>query len=229
MRSAIDARHRAAVLRLLLILSSFALGGCAAGPTGDGPLPLIGEASEADLARAAEWLEGSFSSAEQAASDDRYFEVNLHHARIWDDRDDGVWLYVEQALATDADEPYRQRIYRVWLRPDGRVVSTVYELPEPERFAGAWRDPGSLDTLSPLSLDRRDGCTIVFTEIAADRMIGSTQDTGCTSTLRGASYATSEVTLTADGITSWDRGFNASDEQVWGAEAGPYEFRRVDR
>ncbi|MEL7483719.1 MAG: chromophore lyase CpcT/CpeT [Planctomycetota bacterium] len=190
---------------------------------------ITGAASEDDLARAASWLEGSFTSAEQAERDELYFEVNLHHARIWPQRDDGTWLYVEQALAANPDSPYRQRVYRVWLRPDGVIESAVYELPEPSRFVGAWRDPGSLDSLSPISLEKRDGCAVVFIDIGDEAMTGATVGTACTSTLRSASYATSEVTITADGITSWDRGFDEAGEQVWGAEAGPYVFRRIDR
>ncbi len=229
--SAPGIRHSASVCALAGVL---AIAGCSSDnvvtrTAGNVGRAITGAASEQDLSRAAEWLEGSFTSAAQAESDERYFEVNLHHARVWPDRDDGTWLYVEQALAANPDAPYRQRVYRVWLRPDGVIESTVYELPEPERFIGAWRDPGSLDSLSPLSLDKRDGCAVVFNDIAKDRMIGATSATGCTSTLRGASYATSEVTLTAGGITSWDRGFNDAGEQVWGAEAGPYEFKRIER
>jgi hypothetical protein len=38
--------------------------------------------------------------------------------------------------------------------------------------------------------------------------------------------ATSVVVLRANGFSSWDRGFNAVDMQVWGATAGPYLFAR---
>lgn len=215
---------------VIVLVAGLTLAGCASNSleARNVSRATTGSASERDLARAAAWLEGSFTSAEQAASDDRYFEVILHHARIWPELDDGTWLYVEQALAANPDAPYRQRIYRVWLRPDGVIESTVYEMPQPERFVGAWNTPESLNALSPLSLDKRDGCGVVFTQISSDRMTGATSDTGCTSTLRGASYATSIVTIKADGIESWDRGFNDAGEQVWGAEAGPYVFRRTD-
>jgi hypothetical protein len=43
--------------------------------------------------------------------------------------------------------------------------------------------------------------------------------------LRGASYATSKVTIEEGLIISWDQGFNEEDEQVWGAVKGGYEFR----
>ena len=55
---------------------------------------------------------------------------------------------------------------------------------------------------------------------------GETAPEACPSSLRGATHATVAVTVTATGLDSWDRGWNAEGEQVWGAQDGPYEFRR---
>ncbi len=61
---------------------------------------------------------------------------------------------------------------------------------------------------------------------AAEGFEGSTVGEGCASSLRGTSYATSEV-FVADGVlASWDRGFDPRGRQVWGATAGPYLFLR---
>lgn len=213
---------------LSFVISVAALVGCASSSC-PAPSALVADAGDnsAVLDRAAAWLAGSFSSAEQASTDERYFAVLLHHAPIWNERDDGRWLYVEQALAEAAGEPYRQRIYRLWVRPDGLLESTVYEMPDPTIFVGAWGTPAVFDTISPLDLTRRDGCEVVFSRILPDRMMGSTADHACPSDLRGAVYASSVVMVTADEIRSWDRGFDAGGAQVWGAEAGPYRFRRV--
>ena len=59
-----------------------------------------------------------------------------------------------------------------------------------------------------------------------DRFEGATSGNGCISTLRGAAYATSEITLEHDLLVSWDRGWDEHHEQVWGATAGGYEFAR---
>ena len=48
----------------------------------------------------------------------------------------------------------------------------------------------------------------------------------CASDLRGAAYATSEVTITPQFVLSWDRGFDNTGKQVWGATEGPYVFLR---
>lgn len=57
--------------------------------------------------------------------------------------------------------------------------------------------------------------------------VGRTEGNGCASELRGAAYATSEITLTASEMVSWDRGFNSAGKQVWGAPTGGYRFKRL--
>ena len=173
-------------------------------------------------------LTGSFDSSRQAAEDPRYFDVSLRVAPVWPERDDGPWLYVEQALASAPDRPYRQRVYRL-LERDGEVVSEVYALPgDPLDFAGAWRRPGAFDGISPADLAQRAGCDVVLSHDAGlDAYVGGTQGRGCASDLNGAAHATSEVRLFADRLESWDRGYDAGGVQVWGAEAGPYVFRRA--
>jgi hypothetical protein len=173
--------------------------------------------------RVAGMLAGSYSSAAQAAADPEFFEVELHMAPIWSDRNDGSWLYVEQAMASAADRPYRQRIYQVIDAGDGAVLSMVYELPNAADRVGAWRAPEAFMSDSPDLLVRRDGCVIRLSPDGPSWK-GSTNGRDCLSTLRGASYATSEVRLFEDRIETWDRGFDADDRQVWGATKGPYVF-----
>jgi hypothetical protein len=57
---------------------------------------------------------------------------------------------------------------------------------------------------------------------------GKTGDTTCTSTLRGASCARSEVEILEDKIISWDRGFDAKGNYVWGVKKGGYIFNKLD-
>lgn len=178
------------------------------------------------VAEVAGHLIGSFSSEAQSKADAEFFDVRLNMAPIWASRTDGPWIYVEQAMATTLDKPYRQRIYQLIDRGDGSVESFVYELPNPQARVGGWSDPSRFDADSPDSLVPRAGCSIVLRKVG-DVWKGSTNERDCESSLRGASYATSEVTLRADGLDSWDRGFDAEGKQVWGAKKGAYQFRRV--
>jgi len=183
-------------------------------------------AAKSPAMTAAAWMSGSFSSAAQAAANPEYRVIDLHMCRIWEDRNDGFWLYVEQAAAESPQQPYRQRVYRVVNLDDGLVRSDVYELPgDPLRFAGAWRNSELLAGLDVTALLPRSGCSITMS-FKDNHFSGGTEGTGCESSLRGAAFATSEVTLSPDRLESWDRGWKADGSQAWGATQGPYVFLR---
>jgi len=146
---------------------------------------------------------------------------------IWKDLDDGYWLYVEQALATLLDQPYRQRAYKLSVQADGSIRSDVYTIPDPARFVGVWRESGELGELMPDDLVIKPGCEVILKRMAGSGFEGGTVGTGCFSDLRGAAYAISEVKVTSAGIESWDRGFDSGGNQVWGAEYGGYVFKKT--
>ena len=198
------------------------------GPEEDaGAAPAAKAAQPDELAALVEMMTGSFSSADQAAANEAYYDIRLEMVPIWTEREDARWLYVEQAAASNLAEPYRQRVYRVTRNDDGAYVSTVFEIPDPLSHAGAWKSEAPLAQLGPDDLTLREGCDVVLEHSGAARFSGSTIENRCKSTLRGATYATSEVEVTAEGIRSWDRGFDAEGSQVWGAEEGPYIFVRL--
>ncbi len=184
---------------------------------------------ENDLKTLADMMSGVYSSAEQAEVDpDNFHDIRLVMLPIWTTRSNGYWLYVEQALAERVDVPYRQRVYHVYAREDGALISEVFELPgDPMRFAGARRDLSRLSGLTPDSLVLREGCAIVLHKQDDGSFVGGTAGTGCVSRLPGASYATSEVTITDSMLVSWDRGYNDEGEQVWGAVTGGYRFEKL--
>lgn len=215
--SRISQPRRSAVLAFLLPLALL-----------DSPLPAQPKAAVSpQVAEVGRMLTGDFSSAEQAKGNKDYLIIHLHLREIWKTRADGPWFYVEQAAATAVEKPYRQRIYQLVQRPDGKVESRVYTFDEPLRMAGAWRQPERLDALAPSDLKLRDGCAVVLERQSDGTYAGATVGKGCASELRGAAYATSVVTLGTAEFVSWDRGYDAKDVQVWGATAGPYVFRRT--
>lgn len=186
----------------------------------------------------ADLLTGDFSSAEQATLDPEFRNVVLHARRIWagpshpSGTGDAVWLYVEQAMAEAQDKPYRQRVYRIvelgGVRA-GTVRSEVFELRSPERFVNCWKDAcAAIEAIGPDELIAREGCAIELTsDGATGGWTGSTNAQDCVSTLRGASWASSEVVLLPGVLETWDRGFDAAGQQVWGAVKGPYRFVRM--
>ncbi len=202
----------------LLLLSGIVIGACQSRSA----------KPETELQQLGAWLTGNFNSGEQALHDAGYFDIRLAAAIIWKEREDGIWIYLEQASAESIRRPYRQRIYHLYEPQPGQFVSDVYTLPDPDSAVGSWEHPDMLDEFGPGDLSLRMGCSVFLQMNDEQQYVGGTQGKDCNSSLNEASYATSEVVVTANGIDSWDRGFNAADEQVWGAQEGPYQFRRKE-
>ena len=180
-----------------------------------------------DMSLLVSYMQGSFSSEEQSKNDTDYFDIRLQMKRIWSDRSDAIWIYVEQAVSSKLDKPYRQRVYKVVPLQDGIIESAVFTFPEPLKYAGDWKKDEPLINLTPDDLIQRVGCSVYLSKVADGSFVGSTKDKGCESDLRNAKYAVSEVIINKDGMISWDRGFNDNDEQVWGATKGGYVFKKA--
>jgi hypothetical protein len=180
-----------------------------------------------DFATLCRWLTGSFTSAAQAEADTAFLDIHLQMVRIWPERSDACWLYVEQALGTTPERPYRQRVYRVAPLAANLYESAVFTLPDPAAAVGAWRQERPLSHLAPDDLSRRDGCAVLLRRDArTGEFFGGTVGRSCGSDLGDAAYAASKIRLGPDMLASWDRGFDAEGAQVWGAQTGPYVFRR---
>lgn len=176
----------------------------------------------------AEWMEGSYSSEEQSQNDSDYYDIRLHMKPIWKERSDGFWFYIEQAVGTKQEKPYRQRVYCLIQFDNDNFESRVYTFNNPLRFAGEWKLENPLSSLSPDSLILRKGCSVFMKYIDDNSFEGSTKSSDCESDLRGAKYATSEVKIFKDKLISWDRGYNEKNEQVWGATKSGYIFIKTN-
>lgn len=195
-------------------------GGAAGGGGAGGAEPTVTDRLHA-------WLQGSYDSEAQALQNMAYFAVGLQICPVsGPDFGDRV-LYVEQALLSSPNAPYRQRLYVIEPTPgmgDTRGRSRVFELAQPMAFVGTCDDPAAA-LFTAADATELVGCHV---DLAweVDHFVGGTDGASCASDFQGATYATSEVTLGADRLESWDRGFDASDVQVWGATQGPYVFDR---
>lgn len=186
------------------------------------PLPPAIEVNHFDTLK--QWMTGSFSNALQAENDSDYYDICLEMHPVWSVAEKESWIYVEQSLASMTDKPYRQRVYHLFQEKDSAFVSEVYEMKDPERFVGQWENDTIWNSLTPDSVMRKEGCA-VYLQLQGNGMFeGSTDSATCLSTLRGAAFANSIVTVTGQGITSWDQGFDSTGVQVWGAEKGGYHF-----
>lgn len=179
----------------------------------------------ADLLQLKNYMTGAFNSAAQAARDTNYFDITLHMYPIWPKRE-GHWLYVEQAVTANQAKPYRQRIYQLEQLDGQTFVSKVYTLKNEKDYVNAWKSPEKFEALASDGIELKSGCEVVLKK-NGDTYAGATGEKTCPSELRGASYATSKVTVYPGKIVSWDQGFNAEGKQVWGATQGGYTFLKA--
>jgi CpeT protein len=194
-------------------------GGAGAGGAG-GATPEVTE-------RLYAWLQGTFDSEAQSQTSPAYFAVGLRICPVSAPELGERVLYVEQALLSSPSAPYRQRLYVIEPTPGMEQTmgrSRVLELAEPSSHVGTCDDPAAA-LFTAQDASELVGCHV---DLAWDgeQLVGGTDGASCASDFQGATYATSEVTLTAERLESWDRGFDESGEQVWGATQGPYVFDR---
>lgn len=184
--------------------------------------------TQRELTEVKDLMTGFFSTKNQWQEDTAYFYITLCMQPLWPESAPGYWLYVEQAAFAAPDRPYRQRVYHLFLHPnDDVIVSKVYEMVDPAYFVGACHDRGLLDLLTPEMLMERPGCELLLTRTADKVFAGATLPGACLSGWRGAAWVSSDVTITPDGLITWDRGWNEQGVQVWGPEDGGYRFDRI--
>lgn len=170
-------------------------------------------------------MQGFYSSEAHSKRDTTYFNIALRMTPIWKNK--GHYLFVEQAMFSKPEKPYRVRVYKVSQRNKNEFVSEIYTLKNEKNWIGKWKTPEAYDALTESDIDLKPGCEVVLHRDGFQKFIGATGEKTCPSELRGASYASSKVNVYEDKIVSWDQGYDKAGKQVWGAEKGGYEFIKV--
>ncbi|MDR6159962.1 CpeT protein [Chryseobacterium sp. SLBN-27] len=170
-------------------------------------------------------MDGKFSSELQSKTDSTYYNISLVMIPIWSERNDGKWLYVEQAVAANSDKPYRQRVYHLQHPSKDTFTSEIYTIKDALTFAGLQNDKMKKDKLTFDLIELKDGCTVTLKK-QGETYVGGTEADKCPSDLRGAAYATTKIVLKKGMLESWDQGFDASGKQVWGATKRGYIFMK---
>ena len=171
-------------------------------------------------------LTGRFTSEEQASTDMNYYAVQLHACAVEVPELGENVLYIEQALVDNVSSPYRQRLYVLSNLGDDWVRSEIYTLDNEDSFIGLCTNP-EIASFSADVATLKDGCHVDL-QWDGTGFTGQTEESSCPSAMNGASYATSIVETTPNQITSWDQGWDAQGNQVWGAVSGAYVFDRKE-
>ncbi len=174
-------------------------------------------------------LEGVMDTTAQARVNPKAPSVQMTTCRVQvidtNNHTSAIFLYQEQALTSKLSQPYRQRFLEISLHPETQTVrSRSFRLTQPERWAGFCNQPDAQRTLQ--SRDLGNPVCSVFLKQTPTGFLGETPPEGCPTNARGAVRITNTIELNTAGMNTWDRGFDADGNQVWGAQSESYQFRR---
>lgn len=194
-------------------------------------LPTAANEAEQSLDAVAAHLEGAMDTTAQASTNPDFVGVQMTTCRIAvtgalaDEPSDAIYLYQEQALSDNLSEPYRQRFLQLSAGSasnNARIEALSFKPELPEQWTGLC---DQTQPVIPHSSLGEPVCTVSLRVSSLGGFVGSTPAGGCPASVRGAVSITNVVVLHADGMDTWDRGFDAQGNQIWGAEDIPYRYR----
>jgi hypothetical protein len=134
------------------------------------------------------------------------------------------FLYQEQAISNKLDQPYRQRFLEILPAANNQqIISQSYKPENLEKFKGFCNQRETERRIKKAELGEYI-CEVILTPIISIYR-GETPPEGCPANVRGAVKITNTIILHSQGMDTWDRGFDAENNQVWGAENESYQFR----
>ncbi|MBE9178998.1 chromophore lyase CpcT/CpeT [Oculatella sp. LEGE 06141] len=181
-----------------------------------------------DVATLARWMAADFSNQSQAFENPPFFaHIRVCMRPLPLDLLSGISLYVEQAYDYMLNDPYRVRVLK--LIPEANHIAIEnYLVDGEEAFYGASRETARLQTLKAEQLKKLPGCNMIV-EWTGKSFKGHVEPgKACMVVRKGqTTYLDSEFEIDDRQFISHDRGRDpATDEHVWGALAGPFEFVR---
>ncbi|ONK58620.1 uncharacterized protein A4U43_C09F14930 [Asparagus officinalis] len=171
----------------------------------------------------AESLSGEKFSGEQARRDpDNYFNLRMLTCPATEMVDGSKVLYFEQRFYMVKPCPKEMKCdveLSSYAIRDAEEYKNFCDRPKDQRPSAEEVIGDIAEHLTTINLSRCERGKRCLYE-------GSTSPGGFPNTWNGAAYCTSEVTIHKNGeVHTWDRGYDDDGNQVWGAKAGPYEFK----
>ncbi len=175
-------------------------------------------------------LEGTFDTIVQepgyAAGGGDNTPVRLRVARLWPERADDYWFYLEYVDPKDESKVFRQRITH-GVREVDRVVLIDYAFPaDPKSFLGEWRKPHPFASVDPLKLKAMPGCRTAWL-VQHDAIVsGGTETNTCQGDGPAGTHEHVDWWLGSSFLRHWFRQLDSAGNQVGGLP-GPSEFRKL--
>lgn len=181
-----------------------------------------------DITALARWMAADFSNQEQAFENPPFFaHIRVCMRPLPLEVLSGISFYLEQAYDYALNQPYRVRVLKLVPQSDHIEIEN-YTLKEEEPFYGASRDVPRLHKLQADNLEKMPGCSFL-TRWTGSSFKGEVEPgKACLVVRKGmTTYLDSTFEIDQEKFVSWDRGRDPeTDEHVWGAVAGPFQFAR---
>lgn len=181
-----------------------------------------------DILTLARWMAADFSNQAQAFENPPFFaHIRVCMRPLPLEVLSGVSLYLEQAYDYGLNDPYRVRVLKLVDAGDYIEIEN-YSVKEEQKYYGASRDPQRLKDLTADQLEKLPGCTFIV-EWTGHSFKGRVEPgKGCIVVRKGQStYLDSEFEIDQEKFISHDRGRDPqTDDHIWGAVAGPFQFVR---
>lgn len=173
-----------------------------------------------------EHLEGTMTASVQPQDDAPIIQVQMTTCRVdVPQNTNSIVLYQEQGIVGELDRPYRQRFLEITSdRHNDLVYSRSYKPSNLEDWRNFCNRNFQNRTVSQDNL-RELVCTVTLKPFL-NVYSGTTPLEVCQAEVRGAVKITNSIILHQEGMDTWDRCFDESGNQVWGAEDEAYQFRR---
>lgn len=181
-----------------------------------------------DLNSLARWLSADFSNQAQSFENPPFFaHIRVCIRPLPLDVFGDLYLFLEQAYDFELNQPYRLRVLKLKV-VDDHIEIENFKVQDEAAFFGASRDRDRLAKLTPDLLIPMTGCEMNV-EWTGHSFKGAIKPgRNCIVVRKDKStYLDSQFDVSAEGMKTWDRGYDHdTDEQLWGAIAGPFEFVR---
>jgi hypothetical protein len=184
-----------------------------------------------DIKTLVRWMAGEFSNQAQAFENPPFFaHIRVCMRPLPENILSGMGLFLEQAYDFALDQPYRIRVLQ-FLEVGGQITIPHYRLNDEAKFTGAARDRSKLNDLTMADLSPMSGCGMQV-DWTGNSFKGRVEPGKlCRVERKGQmSYLDNEFEILDQGekLISLDRGRDpVTDEHLWGAIAGPFEFSRT--
>jgi hypothetical protein len=161
-----------------------------------------------DLVLMSQWMQGNYDVVSHSSSEAKALCIQ----RIWEDKTNGIWFYVELQNA-DNSELIEQYIYLASDITYGEFSLDTYIPKKAEKVAGACENPDLLLGLTPFDLSYVDGCSIFLT-YDGFQYEGSSNGGTCVVNKTTGEYKVKQFKLTSDELTILEKLYDTTGSQI---------------